>query len=80
MSKEYYKKCIIDDRAQIAKERERKKKDNARYAALIKSARDTATKANYRKSKIDVAARHDAAILRLKKIMQCHQDNLKRCK
>lgn len=41
MSKEYYKKCIIDDRAQIAKERERKKKDNARYAALIKSARDT---------------------------------------
>ena len=35
MSKEYYKKKIIDLRADIAKEKEQKKRDNERYAALI---------------------------------------------
>ena len=37
MSKEYYKKAIQDCRAAIAREREQKKKDNARIAASIKS-------------------------------------------
>ncbi len=32
MSKEYYKKKIIDLRADIAKEKEAKKRDNERYA------------------------------------------------
>ena len=36
MSKEYYKKRLIDLRASIAKEREAKKKDNAYYADMIK--------------------------------------------
>ena len=35
MSKEYYKKKIIDLRADIAKEKEAKKRDNERYADLI---------------------------------------------
>ena len=39
MSKESIKKTIIDLRASIAREREQKKKDNARIAASIKSAR-----------------------------------------
>ena len=38
MSKESIKKTIIDLRASIAREREQKKKDNARIAAIIKSA------------------------------------------
>ena len=36
MSKEYYKKRIIDLRADLAKEKEAKKRDNAHYASLIK--------------------------------------------
>ena len=38
MSKEYYKKKIIDLRASMAKEKEAKKRDNERYASLIKGA------------------------------------------
>ena len=38
MSKEYYKKKIIDLRASIANEKEAKKRDNERYASLIKGA------------------------------------------
>ena len=44
MSKEYYKKRIIDLRASIAKEREAKKKDNAYYADLIKKASTPSSK------------------------------------
>lgn len=33
MSKEYYKKKLVDLRADIAREREAKKRDNANYAA-----------------------------------------------
>ena len=36
MSKEYYKKKIIDLRAKIAKEKEDKKRDNAYYADKVK--------------------------------------------
>ena len=56
MSKEYYKKKIIDLRADIAKEKEQKKRDNERYAALIKGVSSPSSKASYRKSKIDAAA------------------------
>ena len=38
MSKEYYKKKIIDLRAKIAKEKDDKKRDNAYYADKVKSA------------------------------------------
>ena len=37
MSKEYYKKRLVDLRAEIAREREAKKRDNANYASLIKN-------------------------------------------
>lgn len=52
MSKEYYKKRLIDLRASIAKEREAKKKDNAYYADMIKRTSSISSKASYRKSKI----------------------------
>ena len=51
MSKEYYKKQIIDLRADLLKEKEAKKKDNEYYAKLIKSASSPSSKASYRKSK-----------------------------
>ena len=35
MSKEYYRKRIIDLRASLEKEREAKKKDNAYYADMV---------------------------------------------
>ena len=66
MSKEYYKKLIVDYRAQIANEREAKKRDNAHYASLIKSTSSASGKASYRKSKIDRAAYHDRRIESLK--------------
>ncbi len=50
MSKEYYKKKLIDLRAQIAKEREAKKKDNANYAKSIKMASPN-SKVMYKKLK-----------------------------
>ena len=43
MSVEYYKKQLIDLRARLAKEREAKKKDNARYATSIKSTKVAST-------------------------------------
>lgn len=66
MSKEYYKKKLIDLRAQIAKEREAKKKDNANYAKSIKMASPN-SKVMYKKLKIDRAASHDRKIESLKK-------------
>lgn len=80
MSKEYYKKRIIDLRASIAKEREAKKKDNAYYANSIKSATTPSAKANYRKSKIDRAAYHDRRIESLKQDIENAKAALKRCK
>ena len=78
MSKEYYKKRIIDLRASIAKEKEAKKRDNEYYSRQIKSASSPSSKASYRKSKIDRAASHDRRIESLKRDIQSAQDALKR--
>ena len=67
MSVEYYRKRLIDLRAQVTKEREAKKKDNAYYADLVKRATSPSSKASYRKSKIDHAASHDRRIESLKR-------------
>ena len=79
MSKEYYKKKLIDLRADIAKEREAKKRDNERYASLIKGASSISSKANYRKQKIDRAAYHDRQIESLKRQVESTRDAIKRC-
>lgn len=65
-NKAYYRKMIVDKRAQIANEREAKKRDNENYARMIKSATSPSGKASYRKSKIDSAAAHDRRIESLK--------------
>lgn len=80
MSKEYYKKKIIDLRASIAKEKEAKKRDNENYARYIKNASSPSSKASYRKSKVDAAARHDRQIEYLKRQIESAKDSLKRCK
>lgn len=80
MSKEYYKKRIIDLRTLITKEREVKKKDNAYYANLIKKASTPSGKANYRKLKIDKAASHDRRIESLKRYIEDAKSSLKRIK
>lgn len=65
-NKAYYRKQIVDKRAQMAKEREAKKRDNESYARMIKAATSPSGKAAYRKSKIDRAASHDRRIESLK--------------
>ncbi len=80
MSKEYYKKKIVDLRASIAKEKEAKKRDNENYARYIKNASSPSSKASYRKSKIDAAARHDRQIEYLKRQIESAKDSLKRCR
>ena len=80
MSKEYYKKRIIDLRADIAREKEAKKRDNENYSRYIKNASSPSTKASYRKSKIDAAARHDRQIEYLKRQIESAKDSLKRCR
>ena len=80
MSKEYYKKRIIDLRASLAKEREAKKKDNAHYAYLIKKCSTPSGQAGYRKSKIDRAASHDRRIESLKRDIENAKAALKRIK
>lgn len=79
MSKEYYKKKLVDLRADIAKEREAKKRDNERYASLIKGASSISSKASYRKQKIDRAAYHDRQIESLKRQVESTRDAIKRC-
>lgn len=80
MSKEYYKKKIIDLRASITKEKEAKKKDNEYYARMIKNASSPSSKASYKKSKIDKAASHDRRIEELKRQLESAKDSLKRAK
>lgn len=80
MSKEYYKKKIVDLRASIAKEREAKKKDNANYAQLIKGAKSISSKASYKKNKIDRAAQHDRNIERYKQQIEYAKRDLKNAK
>ena len=78
MSVEYYRKRLIDLRADVAKEREAKKKDNAHYADLVKRATSPSSKASYRKSKVDHAASHDRRIESLKREIERTNDALKR--
>ena len=78
MSKEYYRKRIIDLRADLAKEKEAKKKDNAYYADMVKRASSPSSKASYRKSKIDHAASHDRRIESIKNQIESAKESLKR--
>ncbi len=78
MSVEYYKKKLVDLRADLAKEKEAKKRDNERYAGLIKSASSPSSKASYRKSKIDHAASHDRRIESLKREIERCKETLAR--
>lgn len=78
MSVEHYRKKLIDLRADIAKERERKKKDNEHYASLIKNASSPSSKASYRKQKIDRAASHDRQIESLKREVERTKEALAR--
>ena len=80
MSKEYYKKRLIDLRASIAKEREAKKKDNAYYADMIKKSSSISSKASYRKSKISRAASHDRRIESLKRDIENVRATMRRIK
>lgn len=78
MSLEYYKKKLVDLRADLQKEKDAKKKDNERYADLIKKASTTTSKASYRKQKIDRAASHDRRIESIKHSIESCQANIKR--
>ena len=80
MSKEYYKKRIIDLRADIAREKEEKKRDNEYYARLVKSATSPSSKATYRKAKIAKAASHDRDIERYKRQIEDCKEALARLK
>ena len=80
MSKEYYKKRIIDLRASIAKEKEAKKRDNEYYARQIKNTSSPSNKSTYRKSKIDKAAYHDRPVEYYQRQIESAKDSLKRCK
>lgn len=78
MSVEYYRKKLVDLRADLAKEKEAKKRDNERYAGFIKSASSPSSKASYRKSKIDHAAAHDRRIESLKREIERCKETLAR--
>lgn len=80
MSKEYYKKRLIDLRVSIPKEREAKKKDNAYYADMIKRTSSISSKASYRKSKISRAASHDRRIESLKRDIENVRAAMRRIK
>lgn len=80
MSKEYYKKKIIDLRANIAREKEEKKRDNEYYSRLIKNTTSPSSKASYRKSKIDKAASHDRDIASYKRQIEDAKEALARLK
>ncbi len=78
MSVEMYRKKLIDLRADLAKEKEAKKKDNERYAGYIKNASSPSSKASFRKSKIDHAASHDRRIESLKREIERCKESLAR--
>jgi hypothetical protein len=80
MSKEYYRKKIIDIRADIQREKDAKKRDNEHFTSYIKSASSPSSKASYRKRKIDAATSHDRRIESLKRSLESAKDSLKRCK
>ncbi len=78
MSKEYYRKKIIDLRASLEREKEAKKRDNEYYARCIKNISSPSSKASYRKSKIDHAASHDRQIDYIKRQIESAKESLKR--
>lgn len=78
MGVENYQKRIIDLRAEVAREREAKSKDNERYARSISTASNPSSKATYQKLKIDAAARHDRRIEQLKKQIAQTQETIRR--
>jgi hypothetical protein len=78
MSKEYYKKKIVDLRAALDKEKEKKKSDNEYYARMIKSASSPSSKASYKKYKIDKAASHDREIAYIKRQIESAKESLKK--
>lgn len=78
MSVEYYRKRLVDLRSDLAKEKDAKKRDNARYASLIKSASTPSSKASYRRQKIDHAASHDRRIESLKRQIASARESLAR--
>lgn len=80
MSKEYYKKKIIDLRASITKEKEARKKDNEYYTRMIKNTSSPLSKASYKKYKIDKAASHDRRVEELKRQIESAKESLKRFK
>ena len=80
MSKEYYKKKIIELRARIDREKQDKKRDNERYADLIKIASSPSSKAGYRKNKVDASAAHDRRIEGWKREIENTKASLKRLK
>ena len=80
MSKEYYKKAILTCKANMAREREQKKKDNARIADSIKKASSAVVKAQLRRDKKAVSDRHDYNINRYKQQLEGYQKSLKNCK
>ena len=78
MSKEYYRKKIIDLRANLQKEKDAKKRDNEYYARLVKNASTPSNKAIYRKAKVDHAASHDRHIESIKRQIENAKESLKR--
>lgn len=78
MSVEFYRKRLIDLRSDLAREREAKKRDNARYASLVKMTSGPSQKASYRKQKIDYAASHDRRIESLKGQIASARESLAR--
>jgi GTP1/Obg family GTP-binding protein len=80
MSKEHYKKQIVDLRAKILKEKEAKKRDNENYARNIKNATSPTSKASYRKAKIDRAASHTRTIENYKKQIENCKTSIQRLK
>ena len=78
MSKEYYKKKIIDLRAKLQKEKDAKKKDNERYADSIKRASTADRKAYYRKEKVTHSTSHDRQIELIKREIERAKEALKR--
>ena len=80
MSKEYYRRRIVDIRASITRERDAKKRDNEYYARAIRNACSTSSKASYRRSKISASALHDSRIESLKRELERTKDAMRRCR
>ena len=78
MSLEYYKKQMVELRAKLQKEKDAKKNDNERYAALVKGASSPSSKAYYRTSKIDHAASHDRQIESIKRQIESCKESIAR--